>query len=274
MSSAGERPEVGQLAFDIRPQIVQGMTERNSFSRAVTPEYHGLWIEDYADITEAQKSYVTPAMLHDSLIGAPKAAANSVYYRNPETNQQLWIAVSPAEHKHLGGNIQTLGNRVMSGVMAARTPRQDFTPDREAAVRGGIKAVTRQMETLQSYKANVLQPQVADVHWLQKSAENPGFAWKDGLSVRSAMYNVHGVVLKDMLTAARDAGNWSPEKVAGVEKVLDYRLFFDRSHNNHIKNWKALLGLMDTYLGYKQALYGEKIAKAKQYIDKHAVSAE
>ena len=274
MPPNSRRPEVGQFALDIRPQIVQDLEVRNSFAKATTPEYHGLWIENYADITKEQLDYVTPQMLHDSVIGVSRDAENSVYYRNPETEEHLWIAVSPEEHKQLGGNIQTLGNRVMSSVMAARAPRRDFTPDREAAVRGGVKAVTKQLDKLERYKANVLQLQVADVHWLQKSAETPGFAWKDGLSVRNAMYNVHGVVLKDMLAAARDAGGWDPEKLAGVEKVIDYRLFFDRSHNDHIKNWKTMLQLMDVYLGYKQALFSEKITKAKQYIDKHAESAE
>lgn len=268
------RPEVGQLALDIRTQVVQDLEVRNSFAKATTPEYHGLWIENYADITEEQKAYVTPRLLHDSVIGVPRNAENSVYYRNPETDERLWIAVSPEEHKHLSGNIQTLGNRVMSSVMASRAPRRDFIPDKEAAVRGSVKAVSRELDKLERYKTNVLQPQVADVHWLQKSAETPGFAWKDGLSVRNAMYNVHGVVLKDMLAAARDAGGWDPEKLAGVEKVIDYRLFYDRSHNNHIKNWKTMLTLMDVYLGYKQALYSEKITKAKQYIDTYAESAE
>lgn len=274
MSSPERRPEVGQLALDIRPQILQDYEVRNSFAKAVTPEYHGLWIEDFADITDAQKEYVTPQLLHDSIIGVDKAAGNSVYYRNPETRESLWIAVSPVEYKHLAGNIQTLGNRVVSSEMARRPARPEFGPDREVAMRESVNAVTQQLKRLEGYKTNFLQPQVADVHWLQKSADNPGFAWRDGLSVRNAMYNVHGVVLKDMLTAAREAGNWEPEKASGIEKVIDYRLFFDRNHNGHIKNWKALLSLMDVYLGYKQALYAEKIVKAKQYIDKNASPTE
>lgn len=270
MPPDSRKPEVGQLALDVRPQIVQSFTDRNSFSRAVTPEYHGLWIEDFADITYEQKAEITTQFLHDKIIGVGSGAPNKISYRNPENNEHMWIAVSPEEHKHLSGNIQTLGNRVISSVMASRAPRVDFGPDREAAIRGGVKAVTKKLETLEKYKLNVLKPQEAAVHWLQHSANNPGKAWKDGLSVRNAMHTVRGGVFKDMIAAMRDAEAWTPERVTEVEKVLDYRLFFDRSHNNHITNWKKMLLLSDIYLGYKEALYSEKIVKANQFIRSHA----
>lgn len=272
MASSSREPGLGQPAITgmERPVIShESLGARNSFSKAVTPEYHGLLIEDFADLTKEQIESVTPQALHDSLIGIDAEAPNAVFYRNPLTREGLWIAVSPTEHKHLAGNITTLGNRVMSSVMASRAPRRDFGPDREAAMRGGTKAVEDKMRKLEAYKTNLLQPQIAAVHWLQHSAEHPGKAWKDGLSVRMTMETVRGGVFKDMLTAMQEAERWSPEKVAGVEKVLDYRLFFDRTANAHIKNWKTMLKLADVYLGYKKALYGDKIADAKRFISKY-----
>lgn len=283
------RPEIGQLGLGFRPEIAQDLEVRNSFSKAVTPEYHGLWIEDFADV-EPHLGEVTTQILHDTLIGTArrerlpsgelsrplvtKDTKNAVFYQNPETRKGFWIAVTPFEHSQLAGNIEILGNRVTSYVKASRPPRKDFGPDREAAIRGGVHAVTGKLEKLEAYKTNVLQKQVGAVHWLQHSAENPGKAWKGGIDVRMTMETVRGGVFKDMITAMQEAGEWSPEKVAQVEKVLDYRLFFDRTHNAHIGHWKKMLLLADVYLGYKSALYGDKIAKAKRYIQQNEVPTE
>lgn len=283
------RQEVGQLGLGFRPEIAQDLHARNSFAKAATPEYHGLWIEDFADVRE-HLSEATTQILHDSLIGTAqrerlpggelsrplvtKDTKNAVFYQDPETNKGFWIAVTPLEHSHLAGNIEVLGNRVTSRVMANRSPRRDFIPDREAAIRGGVHAVTSKLEKLEAYKSNVIQKQVGAVHWLQHSAENPGKAWKGGIDVRMTMEAVRGGVFKDMVIAMQEAGEWTPEKVANVEKVIDYRLFFDRAKNAHIGNWKKMLLLADVYLGYKTALYSDKIAKARRYIQQHEIPNE
>lgn len=290
MGKSDRGADLGQLGLGIRPEIAQDLEARNSFSKATTPEYHGLWIEDYADITKEQLTGVTTQMLHDSLIGTArrqrlpsgelsnplvtKDTKNAVFYQDPMTRRGFWVAVTPFEHTQLAGNIEVLGNRVVSHVKASRSPRRDFGPDREAAIRGGVHAVESKLEKLEAYKANVLQKQIGAVSWLQKSSESPGYAWKGGIDVRMTMETVRGGVFKDMLTAAAEAGDWTPERVEEVEKVLDYRLFFDRQNNAHIGNWKRILLLSEVYLGYKTALYNEKITKAKQYIRKHEEPAQ
>lgn len=282
--------DLGQLGLGIRPEIPQDLRARNSFSKAVTPEYHGLWIEDFADITKEQLGEINTQFLHDSLIGTArrerlpsgelsnplvtKDTKNAVFYQDPETRRGFWVAVTPFEHTQLAGNIEVLGNRVTSRVMASRLPRKDFGPDREAAIRGGVHAVTSKLERLEAYKANVLQKHIGALHWLQHSAKYPGNAWKGGIDVRMTMETVRGGVFKDMITAMAEASEWSPERVAEVEKVIDYRLFFDRKNNAHIGNWKWMLRLSEVYLGYKTALYSDKIAKAKRYIQQHEVPTE
>lgn len=290
MTSSGEKPEFGgQLGLGFRPEIAQDLFVRNSFSKAVRPEYHGLWVEDYADITKEQLAGVNTQMLHDSLIGTvrrerlpsgelskplvTKDTKNAVFYQDPETRKGFWIAVTPFEHTQLAGNIEILGNRVTSRIMASRLPRRDFVPDREAAVRGGVHAVEDKLEKLEAYKNNSLQKQLGALRWLQHSSENPGKAWKGGIDVRMSMETVRGGLFKDMITAMAEAGEWTPEKVAEVERIIDYRLFFDRKQNAHIGNWKRMMLLADVYMGYKFALYNDKIAKAKRYIQQNEVPA-
>ncbi len=266
-----ERQDPGQLGLpDIRPPYdVLRLASRNSFSRAVTPEYHGLYADDYSDVNQAQLDYVTLDFLHDSLHGVNKDAPNSVPYFNPETKERTWIALNPQEYKQLSGNITTLGNRVVNNVLGSRPARNDFSTDRAAAERGGVHAVSKELSKLQTYHTQTLNPQTATIRWLQKSADSPGYAWKDGLSVRESMGVFQEIILKDMLTAMREAGRWSPDKAAGIEKVIMYRQFFDRTNNQHITNWKHILGVADTYMGFKKALYRDKIARAEKYIATH-----
>ncbi len=265
-------PDIGQMPLPDMPHpaiTFDSLRARNSFAKAATPEFYGLNIEGYADVTEAQINYVTPQLLHDSLIGVPRTSPYSAYYRNPETRQSLWIAVTPGEFKHLGGNIVTLGNRVMSQVSGSRSPRLDFTADRAAAVRGGMKAVEREKNTLETYRDKTLSSQHATVKWLAHAANSPGYAWKQGIDLRLTMTTVRSFVFADMLTAMSESQGWSPEKTQGVQRVIDYRLFFDRQRNRHIGNWKQMLGLADEYLAYKTALYNEKIWKAGKFLSSH-----
>lgn len=271
MRGATRNPDIGQLAFPEipLPPAEIGLDHRNSFATATKPAFHGLSIEMYADITPDKLAFVTPQFLQESLIGVPKDANNAVYYRNPETRESTNVAVTPAEFKLLGGSIITLGNRVLNGVLDSRSTQPVRSVDKEAATRGGIHAVTGKLTALQSYD-RLLATQAAEVNWLINAANNPGYAWKDGFDLKVMLINVRTFALADMMTAMSQAGDWSPEKAADVEKILEYRLFFDRNRNRHITNWQHVLGVEKTYLGYKRAIFNEKIAKAEQYIEKNA----
>ncbi len=255
----------------VRPEVRIDLEARNSFSKAVTPEFHDLWIDDYTDITHDQLRVVTPQFLAQSLTDVDRRASNSVHYRGPNKSEDRWVAVSSLEYKQLGGNITTLGNRVVNNVLASRSRRPDFANDRAAAERGGVHAVKNELQKLETYRLKTLPAQSGAVSWLLKSAESPGYAWKNGVDIRMTIETIRGTVFKDMIVAMSEANSWSPEKTAGIEHVLEYRLFFDRSHNRHINNWKHVLGLADEYIGYKKAMYDTKIAKAKTYISEHEV---
>lgn len=273
MPPLSREPGLGQMAIPEigRPQFkAEDLQARNSFSKAVTPEYHGLLIDDYNDLTAEQLAVVTPQFLQDSLIGVDRSSTNAVFYKNPLTHEALWVAVTPLEFKQTAGNITTLGKTVVNQVAGSRSARKEFGPDRAAAARGGIHAVERELGKLETYRDKSLAPQLVKVNWLQHSANNPGYAWKDGLSVRQYMGEVRDLVFRDMFQAMSIAGDWSPEKTEGVAKVVEYRLFFDRKDNNHIKNWRKMLRLGKVYLGYKQAIYSDKIEKAKKYIQTNA----
>lgn len=264
-------PDLGQLALDIPlPPAEVRQDVRNSFATAAKPAFHGLSIEAYADITPQQVEYVTPGFLETSLLQVSADAPNAIYYRNPETRSASRVAVSPAEYKLLAGNVTTLGNRARSQVLDSRAGVSLRDVDLEAASRAGVHAVSPKLEKMERYRQNVLGQQIGEVNWLLHASQNPGYAWKDGYNLGLLMTNFRTFVLNDMLVAMAQAGNWSEEKTQGVQKVIEYKLFFDRTNNQHIQNWQQILGVAQTYLGYKRALFDEKIAKARQYTSKHA----
>ncbi len=271
MSRSTRNPELGQLALDIplTPAEVN-LDSRNSFSKAVKPAFHGLSIEHYAELTPQQVAYVTPQLLEASLIDARRHAPNTIYYRNPETNVVSYVAVSPDEYQQLAGNITTLGNRVRSTVLHSRSSGLHRDTDLEAAIRGGVHAVNPKLEKMQRYRQNVLSVQFGETNWLAHASKSPGHAWKDGYNLRLLVTNFREFVLKDMLVSMSEAGDWSEEKTQGIQKVLEYQLFFNRANNQHIDTWQQLLGVSQRYLGHKTALFDEKIAKAKRYTTQHA----
>lgn len=275
MPPRNREPGLGQMALPdaIRPSVdMESLHRRNSFAKAATPEYHGLFIDDYADLTPEQIAYVTPDFLEKSLLGASRNSKNTVYYQNPENGERLWVAVTPVEFKQTAGNIETLGNRAVSRALGRRPARPAYEVDRAAATQEGVEAVQNKLGQLTVMRDETLRPQKAKVKWLAHAAQSPGYAWKKGIDLYSYMSEVRHLVFTDMLTAMSIAGDWTPEKTEGVRKVVEYKLFFDREKNNHIENWKQMLKLADTYLGYKQAIYSEKIEKAKQYIRTNAES--
>lgn len=275
MARETRNPELGQMALDIPPVPAEvKLDARNAFATAAKPAFHGLRIETYAELTPAQVDYVTPEFLENSLLHAPRESANSIYYRNPETKEVRYVAVTPGEYKLLAGNLVTLGNRATSHVLDSRTSGLPRDVDVQAAERGGVHAVTAKLDILEKYRQNILNKQIAETNWLAHANHNPGRAWKKGFNLREMITNFRTFVFDDMLVAMSQSGAWSEDKARGVRDVIEYKLFFDRNDNQHLENWGQLLAVTSEYLGTKRAIFDEKIVKARKYIDTHAEQAD
>jgi hypothetical protein len=265
--------DAGQPGFEeVRPAFNrQGLNELTTFSHAIRPEIHGVWTEDFSDLSPEQIAYVTPELFESTLLRTTQAE-NAVRYHNPEDNKVYWVALKPLEYSQIAGNIDVLGNRVVSTVFEGRVERSDPNDKRAAATRGGIHAVEDRLQALTTYAAGALASEKGLLSWMKMSTDHPEYKMKSLAAIIVELNSFEGL-LNEMVDVMGQADNWTPQKTAGVKKVVKYKLFVDRTDNAQFEQFTGFETVAEKYHGFRKALYTDKIARAKKYVKDHTIPA-
>ncbi|OGI95111.1 hypothetical protein A2917_01855 [Candidatus Nomurabacteria bacterium RIFCSPLOWO2_01_FULL_42_17] len=268
------RPGPGQMAFpDVgEVPIIHDLDRQNVFAQVAMPEYWGMDLEQYAGLESRAISAATTNRLRSSLIGLPRNSKGFVvgYVANPQMDRSpTYIALTPTEFPLVRGSIQSLGETTVAKVLKSRPDKTDFDNNNAAAQRGGVHAVEGKKIAIERYANTVLGPNHTRLARYIESASNPGLQRRKEISVREDVSWILNNIFGDMLLAIRHVRQWRPEQAELAKKAVEYRLFLDRDHNRHLRNWREMLSLALSYNSHKLALFNDKIAQADYYIQTH-----
>ncbi len=243
----------------------------NAFCRAATPEYFRLKYEDYADITPELMEKASADHLRPSLIDVPQNSPSAVWFKPGDRHgESVLVAVTPEEYGLIGRNIDKLGQAAVNKTLASRPRDIRFEPHRSAAERSGVHTVENKQRGMKQYLDGTIVPQVELLEWFSEAAQHHWRARGKEADMRMKLGVVSNQIFENMFLALREQRQWKPEQEMLARRTVEKRLFFEREHNQHIQNWLEMFELNHEYLGYKRALFLDRIYHAQRYIDRHA----
>ena len=264
---------IGQEAFE-GMQPPRDLGSLNAFARAATPEYWGMTVDHYHDVTGIMLRAAAPEKLRPNLIDVRQRAPLTVAYEDEQTGRYRYVPLLPEEY--------TLVPRTMSAgrygeVVVAQTLAGKGSlryADDELRSRGdehGNDAIRAKLEKIEAYLADTLVPRSELLARLQEAAAHPGF-WrmKEG-DMRMAMEQVRSFMIPDALRVIGNARQWSKDQAKMASRAVEYRLFFDRKRNQHIANWQGMLGLLQDYQQEKINLFADRRGRFEGYLHQHKV---
>ena len=247
------------------------MSSRNAFARAATPEYMGLDPVDYDDIDERMIELADPERLRSSLIFTPSSRINhfdfGVTYVPDEERIPVRIALTPDEYSLIPRDVGSLSRAVVSRTLKLRVDKVDFMASNDAASRSGVHALEAKEKAMTDYIEGTLSPDINKVRWLREAVSHPGYWRAREGDMRTTLRWVHDHLFKDIFVAIRHQRGWTPAQEDLARRAVNWRLYFDRNHNHHLKNWDDMLKLDLSYLGHKKGLFLDRVIAVQRTIE-------
>ena len=268
------KPQVpGQEPFEgMRPK--RDLDSLNAFARAVTPEYWDLSVVDYQDVTEKMIASAAPDRLRPDLIDVRSSAPFTASYEDEFTGKEVNVPLLPEEYTLFlrSKSPRRYGEVVIARTMAGKGSLQ-LSGDslREKAEAASVDAIEAKLAKLDAYLDGTLQPGSALLASMQEAAKHPGLWRKHEGDMRIAMDQILSFFIPNALKVIGNSRQWTDEQAALAAKAVQYRLFFDRTHNRHLGNWKLMLDLLQAYQEEKIQLFGDRRGRLTGYLRQHKV---
>jgi hypothetical protein len=268
------RPGIGEVklpGMDEIPRPFPELSSQIAFGHAATPEFLGLNPDNYVDIDQHMMSLVTPDRLRPSLIGFPRNQRGEFcisYVPGGADRTPMNIALTPDEYHMVPLTIPSFWSKVVAKTLKSHPPdpRRDYSETVASALRSGVHALESKATEMEAYLEGTLKPDMTRIEKFSEAARNPGARRMRGdktlIELRWLLDHIHG----DMFTAIRYQRGWSSEQESLARRALERRLFFERQHNTHIKNWRDEFAFDLEYTGHKVALYSDRIWQARKFI--------
>lgn len=264
----GEQPLDGIPVDLVPPPILpesKNLTARNAFSRLATPEYWGLDLARYADITPKMIDRADPPKFRKDLIDTPVDrgfAAGFLPLDEPYTR----VALTPTEYGMITRSPKHLGKATVGRALAKQIDETPSMVDRDRASRHGQHLLEAMLKGMQAY-VDTLDSDTAMLQRFREAATYHWYSRGQEATLRTDMQWIHDRMFGNMFAALRYQRGWTPEKEDLARRALEMRLFFRRSHNMHTLEWVKLFDLNLEHTGYKKGLFGDRIVKTKQIIE-------
>lgn len=261
---------------------------RVALVHVLTPEFHGLDPEDFADIDPAVVERASAAEIKASLLDTdtkeddrsrlqdPQNMGGSVVgYRSPEG----WVRLSltPKEYglfsRYVGMLARTAFNRTLasrdkklqeeSGDPSAKARSDD---DLAAANRSAIRNIKGKVPKMETYLATDILPRIATVHRFREMTKNRNLNRGNHETVHANFEHLRLYVFGDMLDAVGNQRGWTPEQAEKAVRILQRKLYIDGTTPERVQNFQAMLEVADEYYGHKYAFVLTRIAETQKYL--------
>lgn len=267
---AARSPYIPQEMLPGMPFDPVDVDRRNALARALNPNYLGMNVGDYADITPTMLELASADNLRTSLIDVkPVAHSHTVALREGSSTWH-YIAVTPMEFGLMSGSIQVLGQRAVSASeKKRRQPHGLSDVDKAAADRAGVHAVESRSSVMQKYLDNTLIGQAKHLSDLQKAGRDPGLAVLKGKEgrMREELAYFRTFIVGDMLAAIGSQRHWTASQEKLALQSIERRLFIERGGSRHIDNFRAMVDLAQEWNGYRQAVIKSRLWESKRYVE-------
>lgn len=225
------------------------------FSGLITPQFWGLELANYTDITPPMIEAVSANRLRPYLMHLDKIARQSVD----------GVALLPNEGKLIIRNVIKFDENIERNSESGRLllAHQETRDTRVIEVRR--EALTNKMGKMAVYLSNTLEPD-------EKIAERiNGYAWEPwarrqkGINIVPDLFKVKGILFDDILKVVGKQKRWNEEQSDWAKRALDVRLHFDEQ--NRVRNWRRMLKLSIDYTRSKRRIFSDRIEEANNLLE-------
>ena len=261
---------------------------RVALVHVLTPEFHGLNPEDFADIDPEVVGRASAAEIRASLLDTtskedehsrlqdPRNVAGSVVgYRSPEGWVRL--ALTPKEYglfsRYVGMLARTAFNRTLdsrdkklqeeTGDPSAKARTDD---DLAAANRASIRNVKGKLPKMEAYIATDILPRIETIDRFIEMTKNRNLNRGSHETVHAHFEHLRLYVFGDMLDAVGNQRRWTATQAEKAQRVLQRRLYIDGSTPDRVQNFHAMLEVAKEYYGHKYAFVLTRIAETQKYL--------
>ncbi|MDQ3065129.1 MAG: hypothetical protein M3Q36_02560 [bacterium] len=233
-------PGAGQIRIheisDAVPRNVD-FAQRETFATIATSEFWDLDPELYGE------HIVTPQMRH--AIHADKFRPVLMSdARGPQQNAVDGVALNDDEY---GMVLQSPNPRYFANRVEAKSRRRNsqMSPDRkqEQAKQDVCVALETKRDRMSGYIGATLSPREVLLEKVGEAAKYPGLTRRSNLTSRMEVGEVKDIIFPDLLKVIGIQKGWTKEQHASAEASLTFALFFDRTRNRHLGNWRDWIAL-------------------------------
>ena len=273
---------VGQESFreiaEAVPQVRQP-NARNTFAEVAKPEYFNLDPELYFDITPEMAAAADPVKLRPDLVDVHRSPKNRliVGYTPEGGNKTRYVPLFPYEYKLISrtDSPQRYGEVVVANTLAGKKSMLPSVERRNAeAQKHQDDAVEAKWKGLASHLSTHLVPEIGMLDRLIEAAEHPGLQRRREFDTRVAVSTVLEWLLPQVLEVVGRSRDWTDAKHDLAKRSIDYRLFFMRNHNQHLRNWVDMLKLLRDYDQEKANLFADRAGIFGHYLVEHGRPTE
>jgi hypothetical protein len=276
-----------QLPFEGGP-IEAPREPRVALVHVLTPEFHNLNPQDFADIDPAVVERASATEIKGSLLDtntkedehsrlqSPQSMSGSVVgYRSP--NGWVRLALTPKEYglfsRYVGMLARTAFNRTLdsrdkklqeeTGDPSARARTDE---DIAAANRSSIRNIKGKLPKMEGYIATDILPRLETIDRFIEMTKNRNLNRGNHDTVHAHFEHLRLYVFGDMLDAVGNQRGWTAKQAAQAERILQRKLYIEGSAAGRTQNFKAMLEVAKEYYGHKYAFVLTRIAETQKYI--------
>lgn len=268
--------------------LVAAREPRVALVHVLTPEFHGLTPEDFADIDPAVVERASAAEIRASLLDtstkeddhsrlqSPQSMSGSVVgYRSPEGWSRL--SLTPKEYglfsRYVGMLARTAFNRTLdsrdkklqeeTGDPSARARTDE---DLAAANRSSIRNIKGKLPKMEGYIVTDILPRIETIDRFIEMTKNRNLNRGSHDTVHAHFEHLRVYVFGDMLDAVGNQRGWTAKQSAQAERILQRKLYIEGSPAERIQNFKGMLDVAKEYYGHKYAFVLTRIAETHKYL--------
>jgi len=250
----------------------------------LTPEFHGLNPDEFADIPEEVVARASAAELQPNLFWAYVRRADrkepevSAFSYKSADGGVISVGLTPEEYDTASESVEKLAQRIFNKVLTQRdatlrketgdkTVRARSDEDIRVAKRGGMRGVMDQQANMERLLQEGVIPKIELVERFMEMARgrNPNLSRGTRESVSKRFDELRTTVFDDMLDAVALQRQWSADMTDRAKLVIQKRLYMSGSVSARVANFNEMLELAHEYYGHKRALLLTKIYDAKRY---------
>lgn len=248
------------------PISAEELLQPRAFVTVSRASQWGLVESSYAHITDRMIERADPENLAQELMPHSKKRRTIEYEKEDATRGV--VALNAEEYQVIlrSKDPRCLSQFVSAGAESGRLLLASPGAARARSNNAQIDALKQKRDRMQLFVDRPLQE---EARVLKKTHEAALTYWRargHNATLRMKINSVMFDSVENMLAVVSHQRNWTQEQLDLARKSLEYRLFFARSDKERMKEWDALLTVLERYNASRTEAFKERIGRVDGYL--------